>query len=167
MDTFDVKTHTEWCWTEYNPFNSTCPSTVKIYILFVLYSFVDRWNTASSLFQWLLVLRFISPRYRVSLRQFYWYQNTFPMFSNWRMNRTICGHCGFSYMSKIARYALKFSQISFASFSSHLFTMILFQSTNMCVQAFIDRSLSFPRVCWVAVAIFRILLWVQEILDIS
>ena len=78
---------------------------------------MDIWNTANSLFQWLLVLRFSSPRYRVSLRQFYWYQSTFPMFSNWRMNRTICGHCGFSDMSIIARYALKFSQISFASFS--------------------------------------------------
>ena len=68
---------------------------------------MDRWSTANSLFQWLLV----------SLRQFNWYQNTFPMFSNWRMNRTICGHCGFSDMSIIARNALKFSQISFASFS--------------------------------------------------
>ena len=33
------------------------------------------------------------------------------------MNRTICGHCGFSDMSIIARYALKFSQISIVSFS--------------------------------------------------
>ena len=63
------------------------------------------------------MLCFSLPRYHVSLRQFYRYQNTFPMCSYWRKNRTICGHCGFSDMSIIARHTLKFSQISFASFS--------------------------------------------------
>ena len=167
MDTFDVKTHTELCWTEYNPFNSTCPSTVKIYMLSV---YIHLW---------------IDGTQQIACSSGYWcYVSLHPdIVCHWdsSTDTKILSQC-FQIDGWIEQYVgtvvsltwallqgthLNFHISLLRHFQGHLFTMILFQSTNKCVQAFIDRSLSFPRVCWVAVAIFRILLWVQEILDIS